>query len=47
MVIDIVYLCELGGYLDGFLDYLVNFKFDVMICVVCEGDLVFNNELLL
>ncbi len=44
---DIAYLRELGGYSDGFLDYLKNFKFDATIRAVREGDLVFNNEPLL
>ncbi|XKL30811.1 nicotinate phosphoribosyltransferase [Lactiplantibacillus plantarum] len=44
---DIAYLRELGGYSDGFLDYLANFKFDATIRAVREGDLVFNNEPLL
>ncbi|MBJ7525596.1 nicotinate phosphoribosyltransferase, partial [Lactobacillus sp. CRM56-2] len=44
---DIAYLRELGGYSDGFLDFLANFIFVARIRAVRVGDLVFNNEALL
>ncbi len=41
---DIAYLREVGGYQEGFLDYLKEFKFTCSVRSVKEGDLVFNNE---
>lgn len=44
---DIVYFWEVEEYLEDFLMYLVNFEFKCIVCFVLEGDLVFNNELLI
>jgi putative nicotinate phosphoribosyltransferase len=41
---DIEYLREIGGYPEGFLTYLRDFKFACTVRSVKEGDLVFNNE---
>ena len=41
---DLEYLREIGGYPEGFLEYLRDFKFSCTVRSVKEGDLVFNNE---
>lgn len=41
---DIDYLREVGGYPEGFLTYLKEFKFTCTVRSALEGDLVFSNE---
>lgn len=41
---DIAYLREVGGYQEGFLSYLKEFRFACDVRSTLEGDLVFSNE---